>query len=170
MNKIEKSIARFLTKYPKPKRYIKYIYSNVMYVFSRRAEVIICNYPVRKISTEAETFFGYYDHCPENANGLCLVNTSHFSTKNVPAANGNIEVSVIDTAVGSVVTSEISASFNWQQGARSHWLTDNLFIFNDFCTKKNRYVSRVVDVTDMQTKRIFDFSVQYLFKGISLNR
>jgi len=53
-----------------------------------------------------------------------------------------------------------SSAYNWQQGARAHWLDDDLFIFNDFDTVRHQYCARVFSVSSQDEERRFDMPVQ----------
>lgn len=58
------------------------------------------------------------------------------------------------------------SAYNWQQGCRAHWLTDDLFIFNDFDSDSNDYVARVFSVATQEEVKRFPLAVQDSF-GLS---
>ena len=81
----------------------------------------------------AELFFGYYDKPAENRAGYILVNASKTrKTSQLPSSSGKIYVLVIDKnrPDNNPVLSVETSSYNWQQGCRAQWLTDDLFIMN----------------------------------------
>jgi hypothetical protein len=53
-----------------------------------------------------------------------------------------------------------SAAYNWQQGCRTQWLSDDLFIFNDFDANRRTYISRVWSISSKKEEKIFLHPVQ----------
>src|SRR5690606_9534737 len=63
-------------------------------------------------------------------------------------------------------------AYNWQQGCRAHWLDEDQFIFNDFDSEREAYVSRVYSVAEKKQVRFFSYPIQDSFEKqyfISLN-
>src|SRR5690606_38310343 len=55
-------------------------------------------------------------------------------------------------------------TYNWQQGARAHWLDGEHFIFNDCDTVEKRYISRVYSAKMRSETRHYTLPVQDSWK------
>lgn len=169
---IERSIARLLGRFPLLKKFAKYSYSRLVYFkekkrFKYKAVVDPVVYNVG----HGASFFGYYDKSPENSQGLVLGLVSTQSTKKPPAKNPKIDFVVFGSDRKKILNISLCA-YNWQQGCRGHWLTDDLFIVNDFDCERRRYVARVYSVARQSEVKMFDRPVQDSFSTdyfISLN-
>lgn len=147
-SKFERIIASFLSRFPYVKSISKRIYTRAFYQIYKsdfdyqldgKHEIISID------SSEKESFFGYYDKSPESNDGKFIIyQRISGSTKKSPRNHLDVEVVVKDTESEREVFSCRSKAFNWQQGTKLQWLTNDKFIFNDF--KANRYVSHIVDV------------------------
>lgn len=169
---LERSIARLLSRFPAIKQFAKFCYSRLMYLkskksFDHRSMVKL------KVITDSplESFFGYYDKSPENVDGLVLALSTTCATKKLPSAQQPIELVVFSQTGESVFSVPVSV-YNWQQGCRAHWLTDDLFFFNDFDAESNKYISKVFSVSKQEKVKQFAFLVQDSFETsyfVSLN-
>lgn len=171
-NRLERRVARLLGRYPAVKQFAKFCYSRLVYWFSRKAfDHDTWVEPVAFTADGLESFFGYYDKSPENADGLVLVILASKPTYYLPTCRQPVELAVFSKA-GKKVLSLPVAAYNWQQGCRAHWLTGDLFIFNDFDTVANDYIARVFSVSKQEEVRRFPFPVQDSFDTsyfVSLN-
>lgn len=140
-NKINNSIFHFI------KPYIKILYSLPFRLLS--------NFFVRKNKyklTEIgqknyESFFGYFDTSPENNLGYILCHQTKYPTSLKPIKSKNIEICVFhNSRVDNPILKLKSSSFNWQQGTRAQWISNNKFIFNDFDKKKKRYIAKIYNL------------------------
>lgn len=171
-NIYERSIAKFLSKFPKLKLIIKSFYSRIVFIFSKKKYIYSSLNPVVTFGEDTENnFFGYYDKSPINKNGFVIVHSTTFDTKVNPDKymSINIDVYHIDSPKKKVC-SVITKAFNWQQGSRAHWISDTEFIFNTL--QDNSYVSKVFSIIDNEVVSGFDYPVQDSYKNeyyLSLN-
>lgn len=169
---LERGIARLLGRFPLVKRFAKFSYSRLVYLKARKpGKVYSVADPVPYTESQLGSFFGYYDKSPENEKGQVLAQISSRPSKELPSAQEAVELVVFDTNRDPLLRLPVNA-YNWQQGCRAHWLTDDLFIFNDFDSASNCYVSRVFSIADQDQKKLFEKPVQDSFGTeyfISLN-
>ncbi|MCF6453903.1 glycosyl transferase [Vibrio sp. MMG022] len=172
-NPIEKKIAVFLRKYPFAKNFAKSIYSRLMYLVHKKNSPIISNFEVHCIEkSDYETFFGYYDKCPDNGNGLILVHLSKGDTSKKPRKFTEVELNVYDLNTQSFILEHPiqTSAFNWQQGSRAHWVNESTFIYNDYVDGKYKAIE--YSLIDKKRVNIYDFPVQDSYKEeyfLSLN-
>lgn len=128
-------------------------------------------YDVRNLLPEewkgAELFFGYYDKPAENRVGYILVNASKIrKTSQLPTVNEKIYVLVIDKNKpdNNPLLCIETYSYNWQQGCRAQWLTDDTFIMNIYDTQFNCYMSKVYSVEKKSEIKQFSMPVQDSYK------
>ena len=145
---IERVISRRLNRFPSLKRYVKQLYTFPFMCIGKYARrpsvpenVVLFGQP------NCESFFGYYDVCPENASGLVLCHQTTSSTSLEPNPKVPIDICVfsLERPDEPLLKTNTSA-FNWQQGSRLQWLNDDRFIFNDFDPQKNRYIAKIWDI------------------------
>lgn len=157
---LERGIARLLARFPTIKRLAKWGYSRLVYLRARRPfRHKACAEPIAFCEDSRESFFGYYDKSPQNGIGWVLVQISDRSTEAPPSATEGIELVVFDAEHQPLLRVHVTA-YNWQQGCRAHWLTDDLFIFNDFDGDAHGYVARVFSVEAGQEVTRFNYPVQ----------
>lgn len=111
-----------------------------------------------------ETFFGYYDKSPENNNGLIIYNETSILTSKKPSANRPIWINIQNTKNHSIVPVSESFSYNWQQGCRAQWISDNMLIYNYFNDKTKSYEAAIYSVIHKQVIKTFDLPVQDSYK------
>lgn len=114
---------------------------------------------------DKEYFYGYYDKCPEH-NGHILFHEMQDDGKAV-----RIIVKCIATRKEKVIAK--TQSFNWQIGARSIWINDDIVSYNDFDGKK--YICKWYSLSEEKCIRIFDYALldnykQEYFLGINFQR
>lgn len=169
---LERHIARVLAKFPAIKQFIKFCYSRIIY--SKNKKDYLYRTAVEPISYSNkmdDSFFGYYDKCPENKHGLILSLSSKQATCELPATKQSINLYVLDNKNQVIFKLPVKA-YNWQQGCRAHWLTNDIFIYNDFDEKNHNYVARVFSIKENKEVIYFDKPVQDSYKTdyfISLN-
>lgn len=118
-----------------------------------------------------ETFFGYYDRSPLNKSLThCLFYRSKFTTKLNPRRNIPIELILWNLKEKEIVKIWKIWAYNWQQGSKVQWLSDDGFIFNNYDRKRNIYYSTIVNISNFEEKIIglpsYDSSENYF---LSLN-
>lgn len=162
-NDIERYLARALSKFPVIKHFAKSVYSRFVYFFERKPfRYKALSKPVVCAIDQKASFFGYYDKVPENSAGFILCHVAQHSTSKKPTESERVEIVVLDQALKPLVCA-LSNAYNWQQGCRAQWLSDSLFIFNDFDTRSRDYVSRVYSVDSGAQVKKFDYPVQDSF-------
>lgn len=169
---LERNIARILANFPFIKKAVKFCYSRFVYRKNKKNYLYCTSVdPVSYSNDMNDSFFGYYDKCPENEKGLILALSSKQSTCKLPATNQDIHLYVFDNKKQVVLKLPVKAH-NWQQGCRAHWLSDDLFIYNDVDEKYQKYVARVFSIKENKEIKCFDKPVQDSYKTdffISLN-
>lgn len=163
-HKVHYKCAYFLSNFPHFKKFIKFIFIRLIFIFNRKKYKIRCNYPIISVNSNYETFFGYYDSIPTNNRGFVLCHLSRSSTKCLPSPNNPINVALFSPDLQFELWSSKSYAYNWQQGSRLQWLDDDYFIYNDFSQKSQTYVSKVVSSLLLKETEVFNFPVQASFK------
>ena len=171
-NPLERTIARFLGRFPIVKQLAKASYSHLVYFRSKK------NYKSQSVTTPVSftthgdnSFFGYYDKSAENSKGWVIACTTSNTTSAFPSLSQRVNLIVFDPDGEVLLSQEISA-YNWQQACRAHWLTDDLIIYNDFDSQTQHYVSHVLSVEQKRIVKSFEHPVQDSFKTdyfLSLN-
>ncbi|EKO3884592.1 glycosyl transferase [Vibrio metschnikovii] len=154
------------------KSFAKSVYSRFVYARSKKSYRVQTSFPVDGLDTKGESFFGYYDKSPSNSSGLVLGHCSEDSTAVNPFAYKAIKLALFSPDLENILWSTNTRAYNWQQGARLHWLNDEFFIYNDFNAIKQRYMAKVVSSKSLELVKQFDYPVQDSYKTdyfISLN-
>jgi hypothetical protein len=137
---IERSIARALTRFPLIKKIAKYFFSRLSFYINKTSEKIYTQNFTEPVIVDEGSFFGYYDKSPESVSGQILTHSTSQNTQNLPDPNVPIDILLLSPNRKELLRVSTNA-YNWQQGARLQWLTDDLFAFNDF--DGERYITRV---------------------------
>lgn len=166
----ERFLASLLSATPGLKSAVKkaYVYFNAMlykkaYKYKiTDSRISAIEDPIEHFENQLESFFGYYDKCPLR-NKLLISHVSSYSTRNLPSEKQKIGIAItnLDTNSTKIVTE--TKTYTWQQGARTQWLSEDLFIYNDLDEQKNIYVSQVYSVSQAAVINTFDFPVQDSF-------
>lgn len=95
------------------------------------------------------TFGGYYDRSPfrpSNANQT-IVHANNMRVWRRPSPGHETSVLLVDVVTGSVLT-ELGRSYawNWQQGCKAMWFSDNVVVYNQYCSRRDDYESVFVNV------------------------
>lgn len=171
-NPFERAIARILSKAPFLKQFAKIVYTRVVFFRHKKNYDHKTSHVLKLFESQFESFFGYYDKSPVNTDGLVLGHLSSNPTANLPSSDNSIEVALFSPGLLDKLWSAQTTAYNWQQGARLHWLNDELFIYNDFDSAEQCYVSKVVSSKTLQQVKSFAFPVQDSFSTdyfLSLN-
>lgn len=161
----ERRIARMLADFPRLKSGIKLAYARAAYHLSGgRGAKLTARLPVHEVGDgDSETFFGYYDKSPLSSEGWLLCHAARHPTTRPPHASLGLAIQVFDfqrRELTCPILSVDTACYNWQQGARAHWLDGEHFIFNDFDKQQQRYISRVYSVARRCEVQRYDYPVQ----------
>ncbi len=166
-NSIEKNIARVLSAFPGIKRIIKKIYTRTIYLSKKKNYSHLAISKLTEISNEDnESFFGYYDKHPDNGDGLILVHNSAVSTSVLPKNISHISLNIYSLKLKKFLLEDgiILRAFNWQQGARAHWLTKDTFVFNDYDNESDIYITKMYSLDLMSVINELPLPVQDSFK------
>lgn len=174
---IERRIAHLLARFPLVKSWVKYGYARAAYVLSGACdEPASARGAVHQVGAPGvETFFGYYDKSPLSPNGWLLCHASGHPTNEQPRADRSIAVQVYDFRAGELNRAALSIdtqTYNWQQGARAHWLDGDTFVFNDFDATQQRYICRMWSIGQRREIRRYAQPVQDSWRNdyfLSLN-
>lgn len=167
---IERRIAHLLTRFPLLKAWAKQGYSRTAYLLSGGRDADLASRaPVHQVGAPSvETFFGYYDKSPLSANGWLLCHAAGHPTNERPRPDRSVAVQVYDFRAGELTRPALSIdthAYNWQQGARAHWLDGDRFIFNDFDFSGQRYVSRIWSIAQRREVDRHAMPVQDSWQG-----
>jgi len=162
---LERRIARLIGRFPRMKAWTKQAYARTAYhLIGGHDTTQVALGKLRKIGAPStETFFGYYDKSPLSGHGWLLCHAARHPSHRRPRPQDSIAVQLFDFKAGECtqpVMSLSTRSYNWQQGARAHWLDDEHFIFNDFDPQERRYVSRLHSASAQKELRRYDHAVQ----------
>ena len=143
----EKAIASILSNNPRLKNFIKKFYQWFNFLLNKKDYVLKSDFKVREVdNTDSESFFGYYDISPENQDGTKLIfYRTNYNTKNLPSKDYCIEIVLKYKESNTFIVVDKTFAYNWQQGAKMMWLSNNKFIYNVFCDKTKRYKSKIYD-------------------------
>jgi hypothetical protein len=163
----ERFLAKILSKTPRIKRVIKflYVYLNSI-IYKKEFTNLILNPNIKSINSVVElkgceeSFFGYYDKFPMNKNGWVISNITSYSTLKKPSSKVCININLTNINTKESVFVGETNSYNWQQGARAHWLNNEELIFNFFDKKQNKYCSKVFSIKLRKITKVIDLPVQ----------
>ncbi|KPV96911.1 glycosyl transferase [Pseudoalteromonas sp. P1-8] len=157
-NTVERHIARFLSKFPIVKVFIKNVYSRIVFFKAKKGYKIKSNNHMF-YDAGAGTFFGYYDKSPLNCSGKYLILHEHSNTKLAPKNFDEVTVALRKFPNGETLARFKTKAFNWQQGSKLQWLNDDLFIFNDYDSNRGKYCSRIVSSNDRKQVKQFELPI-----------
>ncbi|MBY8155777.1 hypothetical protein KW499_18415 [Vibrio fluvialis] len=131
----ERNIAKFLRSFPFLKNGLKYTYQVLNYYLYKNKYLEKSKFPIVDISPlSPESFYGYYDKSPKK-NGYELFQVSENDTSKCPKfyTNKKKSISVVVKSIneGEIVFERNTSAFNWQQGSKLQWVSDDEIIFND---------------------------------------
>jgi hypothetical protein len=165
--KFERNIARRLSELPRIKKTAKRIYQFVSWIVNKKGYKYKEIYPIQSIKEQEskETFFGYYDKKPVSPNGkYVLFYATNQPTCRNPEKNSPISIVVQEFLAGKTILRLSSSAYNWQQGSRAQWLTDDQIIYNDFDGEHKKYNTRIWSVSSLKEEKVFERPVQDAYK------
>jgi len=134
-NILERKLASFLGKNPAAKNLAKHVYQKINFLIYKKKYNFksIFNISLVDDCTE-ETFFGYYDNSPRKGD-FELYHSTSIPTSLNPAETVDLEKScfvvVKNTVDKSIKLKMKTSAFNWQQGSKLQWISDDSIIYND---------------------------------------
>ncbi|MBT5856602.1 glycosyl transferase [bacterium] len=167
-NLVERSVAKALRQFPGIKCHIKTLYQRLNYLICCKSHCYQTELSIHALSKNGEeSFFGYYDKSPLNETGDWVLYHSvpkQISTKQLP--NPTVPVGIMGYHIPTQETVRFSESYayNWQQGARLQWVNETDFIFNDYSSESDTYVSHIYSVKTKQKIKTLPFPI-YDVKG-----
>jgi hypothetical protein len=155
-----------LVKFPRLKKIVWFFYVRLAYLLNRTTYKKQSKYEVSYIGPSGmESFFGYYDKYPENSDGYILCHLSSILTSGKPTSKKKIYIALFHSSNISVPVFTLPTfAYNWQQGSRLQWVTSERFIFNDYDSYNNTYVSKLVCIKTKEIITTFKYPVQDIFK------
>jgi len=111
------------------------------YLIHRTSVKYHSNFPATfiKVKDFKNSFFGYYDKTPFNPKdeNLVLFHVNNYSIRKIPNPDVATGICIFDLKDKSFDVLDFTYSWNWQQGARLHWINSEEVIYN-FCDKKEK--------------------------------
>ncbi|MGC9310000.1 MAG: hypothetical protein ACP5D2_04885, partial [Candidatus Nanoarchaeia archaeon] len=120
-------------------------------------------------------FFGYYDKSPWSRDEKFILGMRTKFIHKHPSPQDRADILIKNRKTSNVEKIAETNAWCWQQGSMLQWLGPDFnskIIFNDFDKKKNKLISRIINVRTKKEK-IIDFPVYAVFpdgkKALSLN-
>jgi hypothetical protein len=113
------------------------------------------------------TFFGYFDKSPFNPQNSNIITFHANNAKSCRKPNPNISTDIIifDFKKDKIIKIVDSVySWNWQQGARLHWLDEDNLIYNFYDKQSDSYQSKMYSLST-GNKRTIKLPVQESYKN-----
>ncbi|SHI16706.1 TolB family protein [Pollutimonas bauzanensis] len=163
---MERKIAKFLSQFPVLKSGIKSAYGRLVFIRNKTPSRTLSSHRIEPVGDEMlNTFFGYYDKTPVSEDGFLICHSTVHPTDRKPDSRKSLDILVFSGDDLKLPVLQLKTKvYNWQQGARAHWLDADCFIFNDFDEAGQRYISRVFSLKERKEIRRFDFPVQDSFR------
>ncbi|MGC9341492.1 MAG: hypothetical protein ACP5E3_02225 [Bacteroidales bacterium] len=163
---LERKIAAQLGVFPQLKKCLKHIYSIIIYVGRKKKYTYTSEYIIKPVlnNLNDEYFFGYYDKSPANQKDLIIFHKSKTHTNHIPPKNTSVTISIVSNQTQKELFILESNAYNWQQGSRTHWLNNDLLVFNDYSIKNNRYEAIVFSLPEQKKINRYAYPVQDSFK------
>lgn len=154
---IEKKIAELLRYLPGIKRIAKYCYQKINFILYKKHYKCSCVGTISVFNlTNKSSFFGYYDKSPVSLGNEFVLYHS-ISQTNDGYNMASPELVLFNATNDNSKIIDSTTAYNWQQGCRLQWISDNEIIYNVFAD--GMYKSKIFNTkTDRFTKTI-DFPV-----------
>lgn len=165
-NDFERFGALVLSRFPSLKSSIKKAYQRLNYLLNKKNYRVKCGFELIKLSVDGrESFFGYYDKSPLNAAGEYIIfQSSPVDTQDLPNGDLAIELIVFDIKANKYTVIDELYAYNWQQGSKLMWLTDDEFIYNNYCQESGAYISKIYNIKSKTIKTI-NYPIYDCYKG-----
>jgi hypothetical protein len=162
----EKTIAKTLSFLPFIKQPIKWFYQLLNYYSSKKDYLCKCKHPILNFNNaNLESFFGYYDKSPENETGKYIIfQQSLRKTNKKPSSKIPVQIVLknIENEKEQIIGK--SYSYNWHQGTKLQWLSEETFIYNFYDKTAHNYKSRIYNATENREEAIINSPVYDCFK------
>lgn len=150
---MQKKLRKFFNQHQKLKKFVKFIILNTFSIFGFTAN-LATGKSVKVSKLPGNSFFGYYDKNPQTKTGVIVV---HHLVDNDDC---EIEIWLLDKDLEPIKLLTKSKAWNFQQGSRTHWISECSIILNDIVNDK--IISKVVDIKTGKIK-FFDHPVHDSF-------
>ncbi len=160
-NGIEKKIARFVSSSPYLKRLLKFGYQSLHLGLSgtqfKTKFRLKSGWTIKRVqvlfdSKRYADFFGYFDVSPWNDSQSHILN--HIYDK----YEKKLMVSCHNIKTGQNYNVASTDAYNWQQGSRLQWVSNEDFIFNDY--QNGKFIARLFNQQGCLDE--FEFPLQVL--------
>ena len=153
---LEKGVSILMSKFPKFKKFIKITYQSLNWLLYKKNYLYKSEYNIIEIdNTNKSSFFGYYDKSPENESGNKIIyHRTNLNTKNKPSPNHSIEIVLKCLESDTISLIDKTYSYNWQQGSKMMWLSNDKFIYNVYSKALNKYQSKIYNIKKKEFKII----------------
>lgn len=162
----ERMIAALLSQTPGIKRLIKKWYVEWNAIIHRKPYIVkildnrIKNvYSVMPDAGNDEIFFGYYDKCCSWGDKV-LFHRNTFSSLNLPRADKPCGLYLKDLKSNKITKIGTSHAYNWQQGCRIHWISEDKILYNTFDENSQTYKAVMWSVAEGSEICRYDMPVQ----------
>lgn len=159
-NQLERLIALGLSRFPGVKKHLKFWFQKANYLLGPKPDSTWTG-RLNKICSEGESFFGYYDKCPESPDSEWILFHNISSSTNPKEVN----IKVIDKVSGNTVFTKATPAFNYQIGSRLQWIDKHRFIFNNYSPSGNQYCAEIHSIPKGTTTQlelpIFDCTSEF---------
>ena len=163
------TVAKALNSFPTLKALAKNIYYRFCSILYHRSYQYTLHPPVKSIKIAefgnfTSTFCGYYDQSPWSPSQKQIAFLAvEYPSNRLPSPNIPISIVVSDADLKNPRMIAQSRTWNWQQGVRLCWLSDNIIIFNDYDSPNDSYCSRVIDIENSK-ESVIHFPINDVFK------
>ena len=104
-------------------------------------------YNLIELDEYKNTFFGYYDKTPFNSknSNIIIFHANNYSSTKLPNPNIATDICMYNLKTKELKIIDTTYTWNWQQGARLHWLNEDEFIYNNI-NQNNELISKKFNI------------------------
>lgn len=168
----ERVIASLLCATPRLKTFLKQAYISITYFIQRKkyiSRVLNLNTEIcfiDPLEPENESFFGYYDKSPENENDWIICYESDIVTCKKPTSSSPILIIALNLKNHFRQFISESFAYNWQQGSRAQWISNDKIIFNNYNPKFGCYEAHIYSLSKNKISETYSLPVQDSYKDV----
>lgn len=159
-NKIEIYTAKLLSNLPWVKNFVKRSYQILNYYLYKENKTFTSNFNVECMNTDisVESFFGYYDKCPDNSLGTYSIfqKVDHFQTSKKPSSEYEVSIVLKNNSKNEEYIIHKTSAYNWQQGTKLQWISEDKFIFNDYDKQNDKFRAIIYNLSKKEYTYIDD--------------
>ncbi len=163
----ERMLAAVLSYTPGLKRIAKKMYVRFNAVlYKKKYKIRLLDQRIGKVenveNSQDEVFFGYYDKtCCWN--DRVLFHRNSYPSTNIPDADKPVDLYVKDLNAGTCSKIDSSKAYNWQQGTRLHWISENEILYNRYNDASRSYEAVRYNVEQQKEQCTYPYPVQESF-------